>query len=60
MLPLPNMDPRNWSREYWKVAAATVATASVLLYAIKTSNNATRRQKDNIPSPPGWLPFFGK
>lgn len=54
------MDPRNWSREYWKVAAATVATASVLLYAIKTSNNATRRQKDNIPSPPGWLPFFGK
>lgn len=51
------MDLHSLSRE-WKIAAATIATASALLYAIKTSSNA-KGSRDNIPTAPGRLPFFG-
>lgn len=51
------MDLRTLSRE-WKIAAATIATASALLYAIRSSSNA-KGPKDNIPTAPGRLPFFG-
>ncbi|KAJ8655157.1 hypothetical protein O0I10_009192 [Lichtheimia ornata] len=51
------MDLRTLSRE-WKIAAATIATASALLYAIRSSSNS-KGPKDNIPTAPGRLPFFG-
>lgn len=52
------MDLSTVSRE-WKIAAATLATATALAYAIKSTSD-TKSHKDNIPTAPGRLPFFGK